>query len=38
MPKNTVKMYPEDDLFFKYFDEEGNFIEKTEENSQKNES
>ncbi len=32
--KKSVKIYPEDELFLSHFDENGNFIEKPEENSQ----
>ena len=36
--KKIVKIYPEDEVFLKHFDEKGNFIEMTEQNPQNNET
>ena len=36
--EKIVKIYPEDEAFLKHFDENGNFIEMTEQNPQNNET
>jgi membrane associated rhomboid family serine protease len=36
--EKTVKIYPDDELFLKHFDENGNFIENIEQNSQNDET
>ncbi len=36
--KKMVQIYPEDEDFLKHFDDNGNFIEMTEQNTQKNET
>jgi len=36
--KKIVKMYPEDEAFLKHFDENGYFIEFSEENTEKEET